>query len=173
MRAIGTFLLGFLLLSFLSPLLSQVGTTHYTPDIILLIIMYVGLTTTFGTGITLVLALGLVKDGFTPTPIGMWMEIGVIAFLVSHRLSRRLALRGPLALMFIAAFFSLGASMIELVLSATFDRQFGMAQSGPHTIIGAMVPQALATGPFAPVVFWLFDRLDAWTSRKTESIYMG
>jgi len=173
MRAIGIFLMSFLLLSFLSPLLAQVSTAHYTPDLLLLIVVYVGLTTTFGTGIALALSLGLVKDGFTPTPIGMWMEIFVITFLISHRLSRRLALRGPLALMFIAAFFSLGASLLELILSTTFDRQFGEGQSGPHTIIEAMVPQALATGPFAPVVFWLFDRLDSWTTRKTESIYMG
>jgi hypothetical protein len=28
------------------------------------------------------------------------------------------------------------------------------------------------TAPFGAIVFWLFDRLDALTSRKNESVFM-
>ena len=172
MRGLGVILLSFLLLALESPFLQQATSAHYTPDLAMLIALYLGLTSRLEAGLGLALAVGLVKDGFAlGSPVGMYMEIEALTFLVSYRVSRGLALRGPIALMLIAALFSVGGSLVELGLSLVFDRSFTQGAGGASVILGPMIPQGLATGPFAPVVFWLFDRLDGLTTRKTDSLY--
>lgn len=173
MRSLGILLLAFLLLAFESPFLKEASPSHYVPDLALLIVIYVGLTSTFQAGMGLALGIGLIKDAFTmTTPVGLYMEIFALVFLVAYRLSRRLALRGPLAVILISLVFSLGAALGELGLRLVFDRTFLLGTSGPGLILGSMLPQALATAPFAPVIFWLYDRLDGLTTRKRDSVYM-
>lgn len=173
MRNLAVVLLGFFLLALLSPLLYEVGVARYVPDLILCMTIYLGLTSTFGRGLGVALLLGLFKDGFAAgSPVGMYMEIGVIAFLVSFRLSRRLVLRGPVGAMVVSFVFSLGASIVELVLSLVFVRDFGDGESGPGLILVSMVPQALMTAPFGIIIFWLMDRLDALITRKTDSVFL-
>ena len=174
MRSIGILLLSFLLLALESPALTEVDLQQYTPDLVLVIVIYLGLTSRFESGVALALALGVLKDGFTlgSSPVGMYMEISVVVFMISYRLSRRLALRGPLAVMLIACVFSVGASLLELVLRYIFARGFEGGGGAPEIILASMLPQVLATAPFAPVLFWLYDKLDGLTIRKKESLYL-
>ena len=173
MRSLAIGLLTFLLLGFESPLLQQAHVAHYAPDLVLVVVLYAGLTSRFSPGLLLAALLGLLKDGFAiGTPVGMYAEICVVAFLVAHRISKRVALRGPIGVLVLTAVFSLGASLAELLLALVFDRTFGQGASGPGTILTPMLPQALVTAPFGPFVFWFLDRLDAWTTRKRESIYL-
>ncbi|MFT7578538.1 MAG: rod shape-determining protein MreD [Myxococcota bacterium] len=173
MRHIAVTLLGFFLLALESPFLHQAGAAQYVPDLILIMTIYVGLTSSFGRGLAVALILGLLKDGFASgTPVGMYMEVCALAFVVSYRLSRRLVLRGPFGAMLVSFVFSLGASVVELLLSLIFVRSFGVGTSGPGLIFASMVPQALFTAPFGVVVFWLMDRLDALTTRKGESVFL-
>jgi len=173
MRYLAIVLLGFLLLAILSPLLHQANVAQYVPDVILIMTIYIGLSSTFGRGLLVVVLLGLLKDGFAAgTPVGMYTEIGVLAFLIAFRLSRRLVLRGPVGAMLVSFTFSLGASVVELILSLVFVRDFGHGSSGPGLILASMIPQALVTAPFGIVVFWLMDRLDALTTRKSDSVFL-
>ncbi|MCA9514848.1 MAG: rod shape-determining protein MreD [Myxococcales bacterium] len=173
MRNLAVVLLGFFLLALLSPLLYELGVARYVPDLVLCMTIYLGLTSSFGRGLGVALLLGLLKDGFSlGSPVGMYMEIGAIAYLVSFRLSRRLVLRGPVGAMLVSFVFSLGASIVELVLSLVFVRDFGDGESGPGLILVSMIPQALMTAPFGIIVFWLMDRLDALTTRKTDSVFL-
>jgi rod shape-determining protein MreD len=173
MRSLGVILVTFLLLALLSPFLYRASVVHYTPDLVLCIVVFVGLTSDLLPGLFLALVLGLLKDGFAGSiPVGLYMEVSVLAFLVSHRLSRRLAVRGPLAVMALVALFSLGASGIELVLSLIFVSGF-VDTGGPTVVLAAMAPQALATAPFAPILFWIFDRLDGLVTRRRDPLYPG
>ena len=173
MRGLVLVLATLLMCALESPFLYQASVAQYTPDLVLLVVMYVGLTSTFERGLGVVLLLGLMKDGFAmSSPLGMYMEISVLAFFVSYRLSRRLALRGPVAVMLIAVVFSLGASVLELGLSLIFDRSLGTGEVSAGLLLHSMLPQALATAPFAPVIFWLFEKLDGLVTRKNESVYL-
>ncbi|MCC6619929.1 MAG: rod shape-determining protein MreD [Deltaproteobacteria bacterium] len=173
MRGLAILLLTFVLLALESPLLHAADIQPYAPDLTLIICIYLGLTTPFERGVGLSLVLGLLHDGFaTGGTIGMHMEIAVLAFLVSFRLSRRLVLRGPLGSMVVALVFSLGASLVELVLSLVFVRTFTEGTGGPGLILSAMIPQALVTAPFGAFLFWLLDRLDGLVTRKSESVFM-
>lgn len=173
MRSLVVLLVTFLLLALESPLLHVADIQRYAPDLTLIICIYLGLTTTFERGVGLALVLGLLHDGFTTgATVGMHMELAVLAFIISFRLSRRLALRGPFGSMLIAFVFSLGASIVELVLSLLFVRNFTQGDAGPGLVLSTMLPQALVTAPFGAFLFWLFDRLDHLVTRKSESVFM-
>ena len=172
MRGLALWLAVFVLLAFESPLLYQAHVAHYAPDVVLIAAIYLGLTSSFESGLFICFVLGFLKDGFAlGSPVGLYTEITVLVFLVSFRLSRRLAVRGPVSVVFLTAFFSLGASFLELLLCLTFDRTFGQGASGPGLILSMMLPQALISAPFGPVVFWLLERLDTWTTHKNDSLY--
>ena len=172
MRNATVLLVSFLLLAFESPLLGRVRAEAFAPDLALAVVLYVGLTSRFESGLVLALMIGLLKDAFAlGTPIGMHMELLAIAFLVTYRLSRRLALRSTLGVVLLTFFFSLGCGVLELVLALVFDRDFGTGARGAELMLKAMLPQALFTAPFGPVVFWLLDRLDRFVMRQSTSIY--
>lgn len=172
MRDFAIFLLTFLMLALESPLLHEANLAPYAPDLALVVVLYVGLTSRFERGLFVALALGLLKDGFViASPVGLYMVIMVVAFMATYRLSQRLALRGALGVMVLSVAASLGASLCVLGLSLIFDRSFGDSGRGPGLIFGAMVPEALVTAPFAPMTFWILDRLDGFLSRKNESVF--
>lgn len=163
-------LLAFLLLALESPFLHRGSVADYTPDLTLLIVLYLGQTSRLASGLAVALCLGLMKDGFCLGPVGMYMEISVLAFLLSHRMSRRIALQTPFSIMLVSTFFVIGAALVELVLNLIFVRDFGAGTGSAALIFQSMLPQALATAPFGPLVFWLFDRLDGLTVRGHESV---
>jgi cell shape-determining protein MreD len=173
MRSAAILLATFFLLALLSPLLEDAGVAHYVPDFALVICLYVGLTTPPEKAIFLALVIGGLRDGFTMgQAIGLSMEVSVMAVILAGRLSRRLVLRGPVGAMLFALVASLLASIVELILSLLFVRNFTEGTSGPELILRAMLPQALVTAPFGAILFWLFDRLDALTTRKNESVFL-
>ncbi len=173
MRGLALILTTFLLMALLSPLLHDAAIARYVPDLALVACLYVGLTTSLEKAIGIGLVIGLLEDGFTTgQAVGLGMEIAVLAVLAAARLSRRLVLRGPLGAMVLAFGMSLAATLVELLLSLVFVRNFTEGASGPSLLLEAMVPQALVTAPFGAVVFWLYDRLDALTSRKNESVFL-
>ncbi len=172
MRGVSLVLLVFLLLAFESPLLHQLGAARYAPDFALVAVVYVGLTSTFSAGIATVLAIGLLRDAFTTaTPIGLYMEIAVLVFIICQRLARRLVVRGPVGAMVVLFGFSIVASLLEILLSLIFVRTFVDGAGGPGVILVAMLPQALVTAPFAAVLFWLFDRVDRLVTRSADSVF--
>lgn len=172
MRSVALLLLAFLLMALESPLLAEVGIAAYVPDLALVVTIYLGLTTPFERGLALAAGVGLMHDAFAlGAPVGLHMEIAVLTFLVSHRVSRHLVLRGPLGSMIIAFTFSIGATLVELVLSLIFVRSFTQGVGGPGPLLTAMVPQALVTAPFGAVFFWLLDRLDGFVTKRNESVF--
>jgi rod shape-determining protein MreD len=173
MRGIATCLLAFLLLALESPFLHRGSVTDYTPDLTLLIVLYIGQTSRLSSGLMLALTLGAMKDGFClgASPVGMYMELSVLTFLLSYRLSRRLALQSPISIILVSILFVMGAALVELLLSLVFVRDFGTDGSSTMLILGSMFPQALATAPFGPVIFWLFEKLDSYTTRRSDLVY--
>lgn len=172
MRNLALMLTSFMLLAFESPLLHEASMARYAPDVVLVATVYIGLTSTFHAGLFAALVLGLTKDAFAlATPLGMYTEIMAVVFLTTWRLSRQLALQGAIGTMLLAFFFSIGASALELLLSLVFDRSFTAEEGGALQTLLAMLPQALMTAPFGPIVFWILGWVDRLTSRRKDTIY--
>lgn len=163
MRGLLTILLVYVLLAVESPLLYQLQLSYYAPDFALLVVLYLGMTWTTARGVAAAIVIGLLKDGFAlGSPVGMYMHIAVVLFLLSHAVARQLNLR-PVGLSVFAAFVaSLLSSLLFLLLTLVFDRSF--EQYG--LIVKMMGPQGLVTAPFAPLVFLLLERLDRMTLRR-------
>jgi len=163
MRALVTILLVYVLLGIESPLLYQLSLSFYAPDLGLVAVMYLGMTWTTLPGVIATLLIGLLKDGFAlGSPIGMYMHIAVVLFLVTRAVAAHLNLR-PVAISVFAAFLaSLASSLMFLVLTLVFDRGF----ENYGLVFRMMGPQALVTAPFAPILFLLFERVDRLTVRR-------
>jgi len=166
-------MIAFLALAFESPLLHRVSLAPFAPDIALVIVLYVGLTTRYLPGIVLAVSIGLIKDAFSMSvPVGLYMETMLIAFLLTQRLSQRLSVRGPLGVVTLTAVFCVGCSLVEIVLCLIFDQDFGVARGGTGAAFTAMLPQALITAPFGPVAFWLLEKIDGFITQPRESAHL-
>jgi hypothetical protein len=148
MRGLTYLLLAFLLLALESPLLHSAGAVRYAPDLALVLVVHLGLTSPLGGGMMTVLGVGLLR-----------------------RLARRLVVRGPLGSMVVVGAFVIFSAILEILLSLMFVRTFTDGTSGPGAILVAMIPQALVTAPFAAFFFWLFDRVDGLVTRKQDSVF--
>ena len=104
-------------------------------------------------------------------PVGLHMEVLALTFIVVHRLSQRIDLRGPVSVLALTAAASIATSLLELGFCLVFDQSFNASARTTGVVLTAMLPQALLTAPFGPVIFWLLGQLEAITTRKSESIY--
>ena len=135
-----------------SALLLQLGLSFHAPDLTAVAVVYLALRVGFHEGLFTVMLLGLLQDGFSMgAPVGMHVEAFVLLFLLARRLGARIVVNSPVAVMvvgFLASVLSQGAI---LLLTAVFDRSYAEFTQGAAGVI----PNALITAPFAPVVFWV------------------
>lgn len=164
-------LLAYLLLGLESPLLHQLNLSLYAPDLALVIVLYVALTMQGLTGATTAFLVGLLKDGFAMgSPVGMFTEISVLVYFTFRFMAHKVTLRGAGAQMIVTFLATLLGGGLFLLLTAVFDRAFDSYRS----IVSMIVPQALITAPFAPVVFFLCSRVDGlFARRKRESVFFS
>jgi rod shape-determining protein MreD len=172
MRWIAIVLFAFLLLAFESPLLHQVRAGAYAPDLGLIVVLYIAFVASYETGLMAALAIGLLKDAFSMTaPVGLHMEIFVLTFIAARRLSRRIDLHGPVSVVALTAVACIATSLVEMALCLIFDQSFNASGRTSDVLLSAMLPEALLTAPFGPVIFWALGHIDRLTTRKGESIY--
>ena len=169
MRGVALFLLGFLMLGFESPLLHLADVQWYAPDVVLVMVLYLGLSSRFESGLVIALALGLLKDGFClAAPVGVFTEITVLTYLAARLLSRRVDLGSSVPLMATTAAASLVSSGLFLVLEAVFHR----SSSDYGQIVRFALPLALATMLFAPILFGLLERARRYFDNHGRGRYL-
>ncbi len=163
MQRVLTIALTFMLLVVASPLLHQLGLSFYAPDFGLIAVLYVAAATPLTSGMLVVFIIGLLKDAFAlGSPIGLYTHIAVVVFLLARGLSGRMNIRSLVTAILVTFFASIVSSVLFLGLSAVFDRTFDSFD----VILRMMLPQAMVTAPFAPILFALFDKADRVVSRK-------
>jgi len=170
-RSLGVLLLGFTLMAIESPLLQEFHLSVYAPDLALVVVIWAVLNMGTTSGAVTCALLGFLKDGFVMgSPIGMHMEIFVVVFFIGRFFAGRLQIRGIVGLIVITALASILASLLFSLLSVLFDRTF--EQYG--LVMRLMLPNAMITAPFAPLVFYCLDRVDRLVHRKgPESIFFS
>ncbi len=150
-------LLGYLLLSLESPMLTSFHIRMYAPDPTLALVIFAAVSFELAPAVALAACLGLLKDGFSSgVPLGMYVEIYVLVMLACHALSRRLDYRNVVLMTLVALCASLASSMLFFVFSAIFDRDFEQFD----LIFRLAIPQALITAPMGPIVAGLAGWLD-------------
>lgn len=159
-------LLTWLLLGLESPLLGTFELQLYVPDVLLITALYLAVHGELLPGVVTVFFCGLLKDGFVlASPVGLFTEIGVLAFLAGRVLLRHVDLRSLVPLLATSAVASILTSGAFLALQTVFDRDF----AGHDQVISTMLPLALATMLAAPVQFALLDRAGGTSGRRDTS----
>jgi len=158
----------YLMLAIESPLLQNLHLAFFAPDLALIAVVWIALHMSFEGGALLCFALGYLKDGFVmAVPIGMHMEIFVLLFMLVRYFSGKLLVRGLPTLILTVGVTSVLASGLFAVLSLLFDPTFTDYQ----LVMRLTLPVALVTAPFAPVVFFLLDRIDGLFMRKQGTLF--
>jgi len=170
-RSLGVLMVGFALMAIESPLLLEFHLSIYAPDLALIVVIWAVLHMGTTSGAVTCALLGFLKDGFVMgSPVGMHMEIFVVVFFIGRFFAGRLQIRGIVGLIVITAIASILASLLFALLSLLFDRTF----TEYDLIMRLMLPNAMVTAPFSPLVFYFLDRLDRLVHRKgPDSIFFS
>lgn len=156
MRTLLVLLFGFFLLALESPLLYQLQLIYYAPDFALIVVIYLALTRPLLHGALAAFLLGFLKDGFAVGPMGMYMQILTGVYYLVKYVSSRVSLRGPWQVMLVTFCGSAISSLMFWLLSAVFDQSF----SNTALVFKMLIPHALVTTPFAPIVFYVLGKFD-------------
>ncbi len=161
----------YLLLAIESPLLYHLDLSFYAPDVALITALFYSTRLSVVKGALVCFALGMLKDAYSlGSPLGMYTEITVVLYFLMRFFSAQLSMRAAVPLMGMIFLASIASSLFFLVLSAIFDRSF----EAYGLVLRMMAPQALVTAPFAPILFWLYARVERLTVRKrSPGIFFG
>jgi len=142
----------YVLLGLESALLLQMGLSFHAPDLAAVAVIYLALRIGFFEGLVTVMLLGLLQDAFSMgAPIGIHVEAFVLLFLLARRIGGRIVVNSPVAIMVVGFLASTVAQGAVLLLTVVFDQSYSEFAQGAAGVI----PNALVTAPFAPVVFWV------------------
>jgi rod shape-determining protein MreD len=126
----------------------------FKPNLLLVTVVWIGLTASTLWGAALVYLLGLVQDTVSGLYLGLNGFSYLITFLVLHSLANRLYADSRY-LMTIAVFTAtLACGISQLILLALFSSAGGIVA----TLISSLVPQSIVNALAASLFFSFFDR---------------
>ncbi len=121
-----------------------------TPSLLLPLIVFMGVHEyALWRGAMLSFFLGYLLDVFASAPIGLYTFTSVAVFVMSRVLGVRLAAQTVLTKIALAFCFSLLEGVIIVILTAIF----GGDAARPRALSALVLPHAVSTALFAPVVF--------------------
>ncbi|MEM1030123.1 MAG: rod shape-determining protein MreD [Myxococcota bacterium] len=131
-----------------------------TPSLLLPMVVFMGVreySLTRGAGLSF--ALGYLLDVFAAAPVGLYTFTSVAVFVVGRLAGVRLAAQTLPARIALAFVFSLLEGFFIVVLTAIF----GTDSARPRALASLVLPHAVTTALFAPVVLALAARVHAAT----------
>jgi len=171
MRGLLIVMLTYVLLGVESPILHHLELTYFVPDVALIAVLFTAYTFEDIEGLIVAMCIGLLHDAFSMgAPIGMFTEICVLSYLMARLVFRKLSVTGAVPLMGITFAASILSSLLFFVFAAIFDREFNAF----GMILTVMVPNALVTAPFTPLLFPLYDwALSRTTHRRNRKSFLS
>lgn len=171
MRGIIILLVTYLTLGIESPLLHRAEISLYAPNLALVGVLFTAWSMPGLDGLLVAFLIGLLHDGFAMgPPVGMHTEISVLLFLLARLAVGKMSLQSPVVAMLVTLVASVLSTALFFGLTAIFDRQF----DAYRLIFQVMVPNALVTAPFAPLLFpvygWATDR---FAPRRGRELYFS
>ncbi|MEZ4299781.1 MAG: hypothetical protein R3B70_32835 [Polyangiaceae bacterium] len=141
-----------------------IGPLHIagaTPSLLLPLVVFMGVHEySIGRGAALAFLLGYLIDVFTAAPVGLFTFITVATFVVSRGAGVRLAAQTFLTKLALAFGFGLVEGVLIVVLTAIF----GNDPARPRALAYLVLPHAISTALFAPLVWSLAERVHVATT---------
>lgn len=155
---LGIGILLILLQGIIHQLLGPLSINGATPSLVLPLVIYLGVhEPSMPRGAMLAFALGYALDIFASAPIFLFTFVYVSVWWLSRVAGVRLTAQTVLTRVSLAFGFALVEGAIVLILLAVF----GSDTQRPLEIADVVVPRAISTAIFAPLVFRLAQRLGA------------
>ena len=171
MRALAVLGLSYLLMGLETTLLYQAGVGRLAPDLGALGVVFAAANLSLVVGAVTAMMIGFLSDAFAMgSPVGLYAEVYVLLFLIFRMVFRKLALKGMITSLMVGFLAPLLCGVLAMFIGWIFDQVF----DGYAVAVRAFVPNALVTAPLAPVVFFLYERLDrALTRRRGGSVFFN
>ncbi len=131
-------------------LVSLISLPGATPSLVLPVVLFMGVNEySLARGAALAFLLGYLLDLFAGAPGGVFTFITVASFVVSRLAGVRLSAQSVFSQMSLALVFAL----VEGVLVVVFTALFGLDVARPRALARLILPHAISTALFAPIVF--------------------
>ncbi|HYD49799.1 MAG TPA: rod shape-determining protein MreD [Terriglobales bacterium] len=145
-------------------ILPLIAIGNATPDLLLIICVYLGLHLHSIAGAVGAFALGYLQDTFSGGTIGLNAFAMCLVFTVVYLTSRRLWVDNAVSKIVVVFLASLLKTTVILMLVALFVSVKGLGQS----MLGYLIPEALLAAVFTPAVFALLARTQVLTVTEEE-----
>jgi rod shape-determining protein MreD len=137
-------------------IISRLQDYGSTPSLLLPLVVFLGVhESSMARGALLACALGYVVDLFASAPIGLFTFVYVAIWWLARVLGVRLTAQTLLTKFTLIFAFAIVESLVVLILLAIF----GADPQRPREISRVILPHALSTALFAPLVLRLAERL--------------
>ena len=136
----------------------------WSPDFMVLVILWLGTTRTWTQGALIAASLGLLADGFAGSPAGLHMLHALLLFYLSRGLSSRVLFQGFVGRLLLGLVGGLGSLFLFAVLGkvALPDGQVAVR------LTELVVPRIMVVVLFVPIGFPILDRLESLFVRRPE-----
>lgn len=137
------------------------GLDAWTPNFVLVLVVYLGTARNWTVGAMLCAAVGLLADGFTSSPVGVHMLHSILTFYGIAWLSVRVRFTGLLG----RALLGLISGIFSLALFAAIGRIF-LGDTQLAARIGALfLPRVVLMILLIPLLMPLLERVDGFFAR--------
>lgn len=169
MRNTAFLILGFALILVQSNLFRLVGHVHVagvTPSLVLPLVVFMGVHEyVLWRGALLAFGIGYLLDVFAAAPLGLYTFTSVAVFVIARGAGVRLAAQTLVTKVALAFAFSLLESCLILIVVAIF----GTDAARPRALASLVLPHAISTALFSPLVFRLAERIHHVTLTQTSA----
>jgi rod shape-determining protein MreD len=141
-------------------LIGRLNVAGATPSLLLPLVVFMGVHEySIARGAALAFTLGYLLDVFAAAPVGLFTFVSVATFVIARIAGVRLAAQTLITKVALALVFGLLEGILIVVLTTIF----GNDAARPRALALLVVPHAVATALFAPLVFGLAERVHAAT----------
>jgi len=155
-RFLYPFLTGLLLLTFQATLLPAFTIHHVQPDVVLILILFLGFSYPTVLGGLVAFSLGFLLDLFSGNAFGLYTFTRPLIFFVAQLLRSHFYWKGvSFQFLFVFIFALLEGGLILLLVSGLNPSPFRNLYS---SVIVDLLPQSIVTGLITPLLFPLFEK---------------
>ena len=150
------FLAGLLLLTFQATLLASLPIHRIRPDVVLILILFLGFSYPTVLGGLIAFSLGFLLDLFSGNSFGLYTFTQPLIFFVAQLFRRHFYWKGfSFQFLFVFIFALLEGGLILLLVSGLNPSPFHNLYT---SVIADLLPQSIVTGLITPILFPLFEK---------------
>jgi len=148
------FISALIVLCFQTTVLDQIFLPSIKPDLIIIMVAYLGIFQSPVTGVLLAFTLGLLMDTLSGGVIGLYALLRIITFILTKLTSKNFYLRGVLPQIILLTVLS----VIDGVLMLSILYIFSSINNLWPFILKHLPLQSISTGILSPVIIFLLNK---------------